>query len=76
MVNHLHLTAGTEGKSKFWLIKHVHKYLDSDEVVKETGDLGGGLAVIKELQAKKRNSEGQARLNHHGDSHHSRQKRS
>ena len=50
VVNHLHLTAGTEGKSKFWLIKHVHKYLDSDEVVKETGD--GGLAVMKELQAK------------------------
>ena len=50
VVNHLHLTAGTEGKSKFWLIKHVHKYLDSDEVVKETGD--GGLAVMKELQTK------------------------
>ncbi len=47
VINHLLITEGTEEMSKFAKIKHILKYLDSDEVVK-TQD--GGLAVMEELR--------------------------
>ena len=47
VINHLLITEGTEEMSKFAKIKHILKYLDSDEVVNKQD---GGLAILEDLR--------------------------